>query len=60
MERRVMRMLARELARGGELVLAPSALEPGEVKVLSGAVLVHDARARDELLVELERWRKAA
>lgn len=55
-----MRMLARELAWGGQLVLAPSALEPGDVRVLDGAVLVHNAQERDELLVELERWRAAA
>lgn len=60
MERRVMQVLARELARGGRLLLAPNALEPGEMRVLPGAVLVHDARERDELLVKLERWRHAA
>lgn len=55
-----MQMLARELARGGHILLAPSVLEPGDVRVLPGAVLVHDARERDELLVELGRWRAAA
>lgn len=60
MERRVMQMLARALAEGGQVVIAPSALEPGDVRVLPGAVLVHDVRARDELLAELERWRAAA
>ena len=60
MERRLARMLARALAEGDRLVLAPSALEPGDVRVLPGAVLVHDARARDELLVELERWKVAS
>lgn len=53
-------MLARELERGGQLLLAPSELEPGDVRVLPGAVLVHDARARDELIAEIERWRDAA
>lgn len=54
------RALVRELVRGSPHLLAPSVLEPGEVRVLDGAVLFHDARDRDTFLQQLSWMERAA